>query len=154
MKSSKGNKQQLKALTRSLLSEGKSIRTLATGYSMYPLIRPGTVIIIEALSDPGQLKPGDIIAWYRDEDLVAHRLVHRYENNGEYWFVTRGDSALLADDPVPFSQLAGRIVASERCGKSKSLKKAALVPEWKYRRNHVFSRMASLLQRLHRRIRS
>ena len=44
-----------------LLAEGKTIRIKAHGYSMFPSIRPGSLILIEPLNVKGIPHEGEII---------------------------------------------------------------------------------------------
>lgn len=96
-----------------LLAEGKTIRVRADGYSMYPAIRPGSVILIEPL--PAELfpVPGEILAWKRDAGLVVHRLVSIIRNDTGTLFITRGDSCSDEDQPVTGEQIAGKVIAVE-----------------------------------------
>ena len=49
-----------------LLSEGKTIRIKAHGYSMYPCIKPGSLVLIEPINLKGVPVPGEIIAITRE----------------------------------------------------------------------------------------
>jgi signal peptidase I len=93
-----------------LLAEGKTIIVKAEGTSMYPSVKPGSVVFIEPFKDGTAPLTGEIIAWKRESGLVVHRLISSYIQKGRRYFVTRGDSSLAADDPVPYEQLAGRVV--------------------------------------------
>jgi signal peptidase I len=103
----------LKNVGYNLLSEGKSIRIQAHGYSMYPCIRPGSVLLIEPIGIKGKPVPGEIIAIKRESGLVVHRLVKSFNKGGTEYFVARGDSNGLPDDPVKMNMIAGRIVRAE-----------------------------------------
>jgi len=103
----------LKEVGFSLLAEGRTIKVRADGFSMYPGIKPRSVIFIEPLQDISVLSPGDIVAWKRDSGFVVHRLVRIYREEEETYVVTRGDSSLYEDDPVSKDLLAGRVVKVE-----------------------------------------
>jgi signal peptidase I len=103
----------LKEIGFRLLAEGKTIRVKAEGYSMYPSIRPGSVIYIEPIEPYSVLVPGEIIAWKKETGFVVHRFVRVYELENLKYFVTRGDSSLGEDEPVLFEQIAGRVVKVE-----------------------------------------
>ena len=114
------NNEQKKAfrdLAAALLEEGKSIRLEASGYSMYPAIKAGNIIHIEPVSDPGDLVPGQIIAWKRDSDLVVHRIIRILESSNlssyNLLIQTRGDSSPSPDKPVSFTDIAGKVVQVE-----------------------------------------
>jgi signal peptidase I len=103
----------LKEIGFKLLAEGKTIRVKAEGISMYPTIKPGSVIFIEPFEKGIDPLPGEIIAWKRDSGFVVHRLIRCYIQKHQKYFITRGDSSLVEDDPVLFDQIAGKVVKVE-----------------------------------------
>ena len=103
----------LKNVGFTLLSEGKTIRIKAHGYSMYPSIKPGSVILIEPIKIKGNPVPGEIIAIKRETGLIVHRLKRIVVKSGITTYIARGDSNSLEDDPVTFGKIAGRIVGAE-----------------------------------------
>lgn len=103
----------LKNVGFNLLAEGKTIRIKAHGYSMYPCIRPGAVILIEPLKIKGKPVPGEIIAVKRESGLIVHRLVKIINKDGTDHFIARGDSNAMADDPVKIDKIAGRVTGAE-----------------------------------------
>jgi signal peptidase I len=109
----KGNRDIVKNVGFNLLSEGKSIRIKAHGYSMYPAIKPGSMILIEPIHVKGAPRPGEIIAIKREAGLVVHRLVRTEARSGVTWYIARGDSNAWADNPVTIDMIAGRITGAE-----------------------------------------
>jgi signal peptidase I len=103
----------LKEIGFMLLAEGKTIRVRAEGISMYPSIKSGSVIFIEPFEQGTEPVAGEIIAWKRDTGIVVHRLISVYKQKGQKYFVTRGDSSLMEDEPVLFEQIAGKVVRVE-----------------------------------------
>jgi signal peptidase I len=101
-----------------LLSEGKTIRIKAHGYSMYPCIKPGSLILIEPIKIKGRPAPGEIIAIKRESGLVVHRLSRIVVNNGITTYIARGDSNALEDGPITIGKIAGRIVGAESTGEN------------------------------------
>ena len=103
----------LKEVGFTLLDEGKSIMVKAEGYSMYPSVKPGSVIFIA----PGGKDPlpeiGEIIAFKKDQGFIVHRLVRSFYRENIKYFVTRGDSSLAEDQPFPSDQLAGKVTRIE-----------------------------------------
>jgi signal peptidase I len=95
----------------SLLAEGKIIRVRADGYSMYPAIKPGSVILIEPFIEEMNPMPGEILAWKRESGFVVHRLVSIIKNDNVIMFKTRGDSCSFEDQPVSREQVAGRVTS-------------------------------------------
>ncbi len=113
------NKQRIaKDVSLSLLSEGRTIRIKAHGYSMYPCIKPGSIILIEPIAIKGRPVPGEIIAIKRENGLVVHRLTRIVTKNGITTYIARGDSNAYADNPVNYDKLAGRIVGAETTGEN------------------------------------
>lgn len=103
----------MKNVGYNLLSEGKTIRIKAHGYSMYPCIRPGAVILIEPLRQKGSPVPGEIIAIRRESGLIVHRLTKIVNKGGVDYYIARGDSNARTDDPIRIDKIAGRIVRAE-----------------------------------------
>lgn len=103
----------LKNVGLNLLSEGKTIRIKAHGYSMYPSIKPGSLILIEPLIIKGLPLQGEIIAIKRENGLVVHRLASTTKINGTDFYIARGDSNAWADDPVRIEKIVGRVIKAE-----------------------------------------
>jgi signal peptidase I len=101
-----------------LLSEGKTIRIKAHGYSMYPCIKPGSLILIEPIRLKGIPRPGEIIAIETENGLIIHRLVKIVVKNKLGTFIARGDSNTFTDAPVRIDKIAGRIVGAETTGEN------------------------------------
>jgi signal peptidase I len=101
----------------SLLAEGKILKIKADGYSMYPSIKPGSVIFIEPLEENSSPVPGEIIAWKRESGFVVHRLVKIIMNENEILYFTRGDSCGYEDQPVTRDLIAGKVVLVENQNK-------------------------------------
>ncbi len=97
----------------SLLAEGTSLKVKADGYSMYPSIKPGSIILIEPLAEDLTPSPGEIIAWKRESGFVVHRLVSIMKEGDKISFITRGDSCAYNDQPVKRDQIAGKVVQVE-----------------------------------------
>ncbi|HKK41264.1 MAG TPA: signal peptidase I [Bacteroidales bacterium] len=108
----------MKDLSLTLLAEGKTIRIKAHGYSMYPCIRPGSLIIIEPVKIKGPPVPGEIIAIQRETGLIVHRLVRINKKEGIPLYIARGDSNAYPDAPVKLSMIAGRVTGAETSGEN------------------------------------
>jgi signal peptidase I len=101
-----------------LLSEGKTIRIKAHGYSMYPCIKPGSLVLIEPIDVKGAPVPGEIIAITTENGMILHRLVKIIVKNNITSYVARGDGNAFADNPVKIDKIAGRIVGAESTGEN------------------------------------
>jgi signal peptidase I len=104
-----------------LLSEGKTVRIKAHGYSMYPCIKPGSLVLIEPLKVKGLPVAGEIIAIKRENGLIVHRLCRIRIDGGIRSYIARGDSNAYADDPVKIDMIIGRIVRAETTGENQEL---------------------------------
>jgi signal peptidase I len=114
----RNNHAIVKDVGLTLLSEGKTIRIKAHGYSMYPCIKPGSLILIEPLNIKGMPRPGEIVAIRRESGLIVHRLTKIINKNGITFYIARGDSNAYADNPVKIDKIAGRIVRAESTGEN------------------------------------
>jgi signal peptidase I len=101
-----------------LLSEGKTIRIKAHGYSMYPCIKPGSLILIEPIRVKGAPVPGEIIAITRESGLIIHRLTKILVQNNIKTYIARGDSNAFPDNPIKIDKIAGRVVGAETTGEN------------------------------------
>lgn len=108
----------VKNIGLTLLSEGKTIRLKAHGYSMYPSIRPGSLLLIEPIHLKGDPVPGEIIAIVKNDGLIVHRLIKIEVRNNVKNFIARGDSNAWSDYPVKIGKIAGRIVGAETTGEN------------------------------------
>jgi len=118
MNNLRNNHEIVKDIGLTLLSEGKTIRIKAHGYSMYPSIKPGSLILIEPLNIKGMPRPGEVIAVKREAGLIVHRLSGIINQNGVTLYIARGDSNAYPDKPVKIDKIAGRVVRSEGTGEN------------------------------------
>ena len=94
---------------------GYSVLRVITG-SMEPTIFTGDYIFVQK-TDPTELKEGDIIAFYSDDEdikgmLVTHRII---DINDDGTFTTKGDANNIADDkPARPESLVGKYVGKAR----------------------------------------
>ena len=78
--------------------------------SMEPAYPTGSLVYAEP-ADGGALQPGDVAAFWRDEDVIVHRVEENNAAEGE--LVTKGDANAEADvRPVPYQNVLGRVVFS------------------------------------------
>jgi len=118
MNNLRNNHEIVKDIGLTLLSEGKTIRIKAHGYSMYPSIKPGSLILIEPLNIKGMPRPGEVIAIKREAGLIVHRLSEIIKQNGVTLYIARGDSNANPDKPIKIDKIAGRVVRSEGTGEN------------------------------------
>lgn len=143
----KDQRKVLRDLADELLDKGTSLRIEASGYSMYPAIRPGNIIIIKPVPWE-ELKCGMIIAWKRENDMVVHRLVLAYESDGRRYYITRGDSCRSSDKPVTGDMVAGRVEAIYKGHNLIRPVKIHPIPERQYNINRLRIVLISYLNRM------
>jgi len=97
----------------SLLAEGRIIKVRADGFSMFPSLKPGSMIYIQPITGDTTPLPGEIVAWKRESGLVVHRLVRILKNDGNILFITRGDSCTNEDKAVGADQVVGKVFRVE-----------------------------------------
>ena len=140
----------LKEIGFSLLTEGKTIRVKADGFSMFPSIKPGSVVFIEPFKQGAEPLPGEIIAWKKDPGFVVHRLVRCFEQDDHKYFITRGDSLMVEDDPVLPDQIAGKVVRVESPDGKKVPEGSFLNKKPNYSFNRFLVRIISQFYRIKR----
>jgi len=79
--------------------------------SMSPVLEAGDMILTK-LTDPEDVKPGDIITyWASESTLVTHRVIEIVDKGGEKAFRTKGDANNVEDGEfVSAEQLVGVMV--------------------------------------------
>lgn len=143
------NKREFSALKEigfTLLSEGKTLKLRADGFSMFPSIKPGSIVFIEPASDISALEKGTIIAWKLEKGFVVHRIVRKFEKDNQIFVVTRGDCNLHEDIPLPATLIAGKVIRIEYPeGNPVPLK-----PWRNTKPNYLFNRLSAMVMRFTR----
>ena len=104
-----------------LLAQGYSVRFSAPGTSMGATIRDGEAITV-APAEPEEITLGDIVAYRRGHQLIAHRVVRfGRRDRADGAFFVRGDAACTCDAPVAPEQILGKVVSVERRGRQLSV---------------------------------
>jgi signal peptidase len=83
--------------------------------SMKPVFSRGSMVIIQKLHDPMDVKVGDIVQYRRTDKMITHRVVNidaAADGSGKRVFTTKGDNNPSKDPLVAQSQLVG-IVRSQ-----------------------------------------
>ena len=147
-------------LIKEVLKTGHSVELPATGYSMFPTLRPGDRVVVKPLAK-GELpltgsvvvcvdngataqrrngatvqRHNDITPERHNSTLVMHRLVEfKNDDSGNSLLITRGDSARETDKPWRQEQLLGSAISYKRRRKEHLIK--AFAPGvWRYLFNH------------------
>ncbi|MBE9509537.1 MAG: signal peptidase I [Bacteroidetes bacterium] len=144
MKNNKSDNIFLKEVSLSLLSEGKSLRIKPAGYSMFPAIRPGDIVIIAPVNNQSNITTGDIVVFRRDSDFVLHRLTDIRHQDDNIFYITRGDSSMNEDKPITADKITGVVTTIET-------KRGEIRPKRSkihYRRNRLTVRLIHLFNKL------
>lgn len=71
---------------------------IASG-SMMPTIKKGDVVVVEKIEDRYErLEKGDVLAFKYNNIVIVHRIIDIIEEDGEYFFYTKGDANNNQDD--------------------------------------------------------
>ena len=108
------------SLRKEAIFKGHSVKTIASGTSMFPFLRKGDLLTIEPLS-MDEIKRGDVVVFERDEKWIAHRVIKIHSNEGLTEFTTRGDARVSNDPPVRKENYIGLVSYLERNNKRISL---------------------------------
>lgn len=92
----------------SSLEEGKEVALSANGWSMWPTVKPGTVLSLKKMSIE-EVQVGDAIAFIRGEHFVVHR-VERIVAENPRKIISRGDANLRFDEIVSEVNYCGKVV--------------------------------------------
>lgn len=78
--------------------------------SMSPLISETATGIGMRVDTPGDIQIGDVISFYRDEQVIVHRVVEKGEDKSGVYFITRGDNANSDDGKVYFTDVVSVLI--------------------------------------------
>lgn len=99
-------------LVADVLRSHGTVRLQVTGWSMFPAVRPGDVLVVDRTGS-SEVAPRDIVLFARERRLFAHRVIA----NGGFGLRTRGDAMPAPDAPVEENELLGRVSFIVRGGK-------------------------------------
>jgi len=94
-------------LVVSFLREGKTVRFVANGLSMQPVINDGETIVVEPVV---KLRRGEIYVYEKGDGIIVHRLI-RIDGDR---LTFRGERAIDNDPPVARDRVIGRVVTVKR----------------------------------------
>lgn len=82
--------------------------------SMKPVYSRGSMVVVQKVDDPMDIKEGDIVQYKRTSIMITHRVIDIKEGSGEDGkrvFITQGDNSPSKDVPVKESQIVGVVKA-------------------------------------------
>src|SRR5512146_278253 len=100
-------------LVRDLVAQNGAAQVRVYGCSMLPAVWPGDILHIQR-TPAERLAVGQIVMFYRDGGLVAHRICEI--SRAPWSFITQGDHLPIPDSPVRPEELIGLAVAITRRG--------------------------------------
>jgi signal peptidase I len=108
---------------KSVLESGKFVELPATGYSMFPTLRPGDRVLVKPVIKDEMPEPGSIVVFRDNDQLIIHRLIKILQNEeGNNSFEARGDSRSMSDKILPVQHIIALAVSYKRAGKEYRLK--------------------------------
>jgi signal peptidase len=82
--------------------------------SMRPTLYPGTLVVVQSVSSPAQIKVGDIIEFAPSyfNGSIVHRVISEKQVSAEgAYYTTKGDNNTSPDPmPIPFNSVSGKVV--------------------------------------------
>lgn len=88
---------------------GRKIRLEVISHSMYPMLKPGDVVVVEKAQHKS-LRIGDLVVIRKRGEFITHRLVGR----GPDTCITKGDGLRHLDLPISNDAILGKVVTIER----------------------------------------
>jgi signal peptidase len=115
------NQQELShTLRKEIISQGRSVQIVASGYSMFPFLRKGDILTINP-APMEQIKRGDIVVYELNEKWIAHRVIQVNHNSEGLEFLLRGDTCAAFDPPVNKENFIGIVPEFQRLNYLKKL---------------------------------
>ena len=103
-------------LVKERLRQGQSVCFIIASSSMRPWLQPGSRVRVRA-ADPAALRMGDVVVVRTAHgEWRAHRLIRRLQRGSAAGWVTKGDGAPYADEPLAPTCISGLVVAAMRAG--------------------------------------
>ncbi len=101
-------------ILRETFNSAKQIEVKAGGFSMFPTICEGAVLVVQKIN-PTEISKGDIILREEARKVIAHRVID--VKNG---VLSRGDNCRKADKTTSTENIIGKVVAVKKNNKQKN----------------------------------
>ena len=98
-------RDQIKKSVISFWKEGEKERSLQVrGTSMRPLIEQGDTVLFRPLTNPAELRTGDVAVFSGSSGIIIHRIISVSSRGGRLWFKERGDNSfypgIISEDMI------------------------------------------------------
>ena len=83
---------------------------IITTNSMEPKIKVGDIVIAKTVKEE-ELKEGDVITFWQDQEVITHRIVRIEERKDNNYYITKGDNNNVEDPKkVAYEQVEGKSI--------------------------------------------
>ena len=89
------------------IDRGRTLTMQVVGFSMFPLLATGDGIEINSCTY-ADIKAGDMVC-FRVDAMTCHRVMLKFKAGQRRYIVTKGDTSLKPDKPVPAEAVMGRV---------------------------------------------
>jgi signal peptidase I len=104
-------------LSQEIMHKGKSLRFLAQGTSMHPLVRNGDILMVDPVKS-GKIRVGDVVLCTPAVgSVVVHRVIRTKKTRKATRYLVQGDQASQPDGWISQEQVTARLSAIERDGR-------------------------------------
>ena len=100
-------------LFKEKIAKDKEFRLKVFGNSMKPFIEDGDIIGVKKVDYKG-ISIGDVILYYVDKKVFAHRILYKRRRDGEEFLIVKGDFVSSFDFKVQPEQVLGKVVKIEK----------------------------------------
>lgn len=100
-----------------LVPPGQNLRFSICGYSMCPLLLPGSKVIVSPKVTPELIFIGDLVVITNLHccDIMVHRVIFVWKKRGEkVFFLTKGDGSRAFDKVICADQILGEVIAIQK----------------------------------------
>lgn len=108
------DRNELEVLAEEIIGRGGSFSFKAHGWSMYPFIRDGDILIVSPIRT-NEIKSGDIILYKSfDNMIVVHRVIGKTKINNHEMLKVRGDALMGTPEYIATTQVIGKAIKQRR----------------------------------------
>ena len=100
-------------LFKEKIAKDKEFRLKVFGNSMKPFIKDGDIIGVKKVDYKG-ISIGDVILYYVDKKVFAHRILYKRRRDGGEFLIVKGDFVGSFDFKVQPEQVLGKVVKIEK----------------------------------------